>query len=298
MNRAEFIAGTLATIPLAQLSAQPAWTPVEGGQSILRPFSTAPFPHSSRAAGHTYQGKLYDMAGHYNDSTVGIFVPPGYVKKNTVDFVIHFHGWNNNVADVFTRYRLREQLAHSNVNAILVVPQGPLNAPDSADGKLENDPDGLKNFVNDVLAFLGTQGKVNAGAAVGNVVLSAHSGGYGGLGGALLHGGLNDKISDVMLWDALYAYIDPIAAWANLSADKHLISVYTKFTADNNTTLAAKIHQPSSQQTIDSAKDLSLANLPSRKPVFLLATDVLHDEIMQKYNWFELFLQTTALKPR
>lgn len=295
MNRIEFLA-SLAAVPLAQVPSSPSPAPAASmapaGDLVLRPFATAPFPHASRANGHTYDHMFYDAATHYSDSTVGVYLPPGYVKKPTVDFIVHFHGWRNNVANAIARYRLTQQVAQSNVNAVLLVPQGPRDAPDSGDGKLENDDRGFARFIDEALGFLRQSGRVAPGAALGNIVLSAHSGGYAGLGGSLIHGGLNDRVTDVMLFDAAYAYLDAITAWAALSPHNHLLSIFTDDTAANNATLQTRLGG------IKRTGVPALTELDTRKPVFIYTNDVAHDELMQRYNWFELFLQSTALVPR
>jgi len=68
--------------------------------------------------------------------------PKGFSKNGRVDFVVHFHGWKNHVEAVLRHYQLIEQLMASRRNAVLVIPQGPCDAPDSFGGKLE-DPGGL-----------------------------------------------------------------------------------------------------------------------------------------------------------
>ena len=63
------------------------WTITPEGQTLLRPFASAPFPHPSRAKGHVYNDTTFDAAGHYNDSTVGIFIPADYHPSDTLDYV-------------------------------------------------------------------------------------------------------------------------------------------------------------------------------------------------------------------
>src|SRR5215472_1387232 len=101
----------------------------EYGELIVTQFVSAPFPHPDRAEGHKYKEEFYSAADHYSDSTVGLFIPKGFRETNRVDVVVHFHGWRNDVAGVLNRYKLIEQFVESGRNAILVVPQGPRNAP-------------------------------------------------------------------------------------------------------------------------------------------------------------------------
>ena len=123
------------------------------GEVIISELSNAPFPHQKRVSGHTYNNKSYSFEEHYNDSTVLIFIPKGYKAETDNDFVIHFHGWYNNADSVLNQFKLIEQFSESGKNAILVVPQGPKNAPDSFGGKLE-DENGFLRFMNDVTDLL------------------------------------------------------------------------------------------------------------------------------------------------
>jgi hypothetical protein len=87
------------------------------------------------------------------------------------------HGWQNNVEVVLRQYGLIEQLRESRRNAVLVVPQGPRNAPDSFGGKLE-DADGFKRLVADVIETLKQKSALQQkDFAIGQIVFS-HSGGY------------------------------------------------------------------------------------------------------------------------
>ena len=123
------------------------------GELILTNFSSAPFPHPGRDAGHTYKTNIFPAEKHYRDHTVAIFIPKNFRVEPKIDFVIHFHGWHNNVTNVLRQYELPQQLIASGKNAILIVPQGPRNAPDSFGGKLE-DTDGFKRFLDEAMATL------------------------------------------------------------------------------------------------------------------------------------------------
>src|SRR5215475_13971065 len=94
------------------------------GELLLVHLSTAPFPHPQRAEGHKYKDQFFSAAEHYTNDTVGIFIPKGFRETNKIDFVVHFHGWNNNVEGVLKKYHLIEQLIASSRNVVLIVPQG------------------------------------------------------------------------------------------------------------------------------------------------------------------------------
>lgn len=289
LSRLEFLQATAATIGAAGLPA------VTGGRTLVLPFASAPYPHTSRAQGHTYQGRLYDAATHYSNSDVGIFIPDNWQPRTgALDFVVHFYGWNHDIAATFSTYRLREQMVASRRNAILIVPEGPTNAPDSGFGKLELDAGGFRRFISDVATQLKLMQLSNTDR-VDRIVLTAHSGGYGGAGGALANGGMNDSITDVLLFDAAYGYFDAFADWARVP-QHHLLSLFTSDTSTGNAALMGKLQAPTPNLYVRLADSMTLSQLQTRAPTFVL-TSVAHDELLQKYSWYSLFLQTTALDP-
>ncbi len=283
-------------LALFALSGQTAAPSGATPQVYYLHLSSAPFPHRSRSQGHTYDKVFYSAAGHYNDDTVAVVVPAGYRATPSVDYVVHFHGWRNNVSNVLTYYHLIDQLQESGRNAILIVPQGPLNAPDSGFGKLELDQNGFARFMSDVTAALNTMHIIST-QNIGKIVLSAHSGGYGGEGGVLARGGLNDHVTDVLMFDCAYGYFEAYAAWAR-APGHHLLSVFTGDTSTGNAALMGMLQGPQPNLFVRLSSDLALQNLRTRAPTFVLTTDVAHDHLLQERNWFALFLQSTALDAR
>src|SRR4051794_15896242 len=118
-------------MPDPTTTTQPTWTESEFGQQILRPFKTAPYPHASRADGFKGKTKTFPRDPHYVDSTIGIFIPVGFVPGSEMNLIVHFHGHMNHVSNVLPKYKLPQQLSESKTNAILIVPQGPKDAGDS-----------------------------------------------------------------------------------------------------------------------------------------------------------------------
>lgn len=293
MNRADFLA--LAASAAGAAALPPNLPELASGRTFVEPFASAPYPHSSRAGGHVYQKHLYAAAAHYSNSNVGIFVPNRWRPENgAIDFVVHFYGWNHDVVKTFNTYKLREQLVQSGRNAILIVPEGPTNAPDSGDGKLELDPDGFKHFIDDVASWLRHQG-ISPVNRTGRIVLTAHSGGYGGAGGVLTRGGMNDAITDVILFDAAYGYYDAFAQWTTAAPSHHFLSVFTDDTSTGNAALMARVQSPQPNIYVRLGDTLTLARLQTRAPTFVLTTNIAHDDLLTARNWYGLFLQSTAL---
>jgi len=268
------------------------------GELLLVHLASAPFPHPQRAEGHKYKEQFFSTSEHYSDDTVAIFIPKGFRETGKTDFVVHFHGWQNNVEGVLRRYRLSEQLIASRRNAILVVPQGPYNASDSFDGKLE-DPEGFSRFMKDVLATVREKSSLtNTSFALGKIILSGHSGGYQAISSILDHGGLTEHIEEVWLFDALYAHTDKFLGWWDKSHGR-LIDIYTEHGGTRGETekLMDLLRQRGTTLFAAKDKETTPANLRESRVVFLYS-DLGHNDVLDKRNTFEQFLATSCLSER
>jgi hypothetical protein len=262
------------------------------GELLLVKLDSAPFPHPSRAEGHKYQNEFYSADEHYRDSTVGIFIPKGFrAADGKVDFVVHFHGWRNHVEKVLEHYELIEQFAEASPNAILVVPQGPYDAPDSFDGKLE-DPDGFKRFMGDVMATLRDR-KIITDEALGGIILSGHSGGYEAISSILAVGGLTDHVREVWLFDALYGRTEKFMNWFDHSSNTRFIDIYTEHggTKAETEKLMADLTQKKTPFLAKKEADVTPADLHTNRLIFIF-TDLPHDDTPMKHRAFAEYLKT------
>lgn len=254
------------------------------------------FPHEKRAKGHTYEGKSYPADLHYSDSTVAIFVPKGFRTGDATDLVFYFHGWRNNIDDTFAKFRVAEQFAASGVNAVLVLAEGPKNAPDSFGGKLE-ETGVFSSLVSDVLSTLKARGVIE-GTRPGSIVLAGHSGAYRVMAFILMRGGLTGNIREVYLFDALYGQSEKFAHWIDRFPGK-LLDIYT---AEGGTR----------EQTMDFMEDLRAWNIPFLAvPESAVTQDLLrknrlvfvesalnHDDVVAGKDQFRAFLTASGLSRR
>jgi methylmalonyl-CoA mutase cobalamin-binding subunit len=291
MNRLPLLALALFLPSLTALGQ--TWTDTPEGQVLLRPFAAAPYPHPSREAGLQSANGTFPRDPHYVDSTVGIVIPKNYVKGENVDYVVHFHGWSNHVGPVIKQYKLAEQLAASGANAILLVPQGPKNARDSGCGKLELDPGGFERLIAEVTAFLKSEGKLSTDR-VGKILLSAHSGGYKVTARILHHGGLTDRISDVVLLDASYGNLEDFVTYATAQKDARLLSFHTQDLDDENARLRAMV-ETAGLQTRTLPEDLLGPDTLTPRGVSFIPTKLGHNEVPMKSEYFRRALTTSAL---
>ncbi len=268
------------------------------GELIVTQMVSAPFPHPQRAEGHKYKDQVYTAKEHYSDSTVAIFIPKGFRETGRIDFVIHFHGWKNYVERVLEHYKLIEQLMESGRNAVLVVPQGPRDASDSFDGKLE-DPNGFKRFMDEAAATLREQSALKKkDFTVGNIILSGHSGGYQVMSSIVDCGGLSDHVKEVWLFDALYARTEKFLAWFD-NQQGRLLNIYTDHggTKDESEKLMAKLKQRGTPFFTGQETEAKPADLHTNQPIFL-HSDLPHNEVVDKHRTFAEFLKTSCLEKR
>lgn len=263
------------------------------GQMFVPQFSSAPFPHSERKNGHDYDGNTYSAKEHYSDSSVAIFIPKGFKTTGKIDFVVYFHGWNNNIDSACAQFDLIEQFSESNKNAIFVFPEGPKNSPDSFGGKLE-EKDGLKNLIDDVLKFLRENAKFKT-TKVGNIILAGHSGAYRVISFCLMQGGYTNNISDVILFDALYGQTEKYVHWIE-NFKGRFINIYT----DQGGT---KYETENLMQDFDAwnipyfnteESKLKLKDLTDNRLIFI-HTDLTHNEVISVRKQFRDYLKTSKL---
>ena len=284
--------GPVFCSPAAQVPA----LDTEKGELILTQLVSAPFPHPDRAGGHRYKDQFFDAKEHYADSTVAIFIPPGFREADRIDFVVHFHGWHNNVTNVLNRYKLIDQLVASGRNAVLVVPQGPRNAPDSFGGKLE-DPEGFSRFMEEVAGTLRARSSLKKkDFTIGNIVLSGHSGGYHVMAAILDHGGLTAHVKEVWLFDALYGQTEKFLAWLDRYHGR-LLDIYTEHggTKDETENLIAVLKGRGAPFYAGPETGATPADLRKSEPIFLFSA-LEHDDVVDKHETFREFLETSGLE--
>ena len=265
------------------------------GQLIVAQFTSAPFPHPKRNEGHKYHEENFSAAEHYSDSTVAIFIPKGFREDGPVDFVIHFHGWKNNVAGTLSRYKLIEQLMESGRNAVLIVPEGPKDAPDSFGGKLE-DEGGFSRFMAEVVQNLKTKSNLKKkDVAIGNIVLSGHSGGYQVISSIVDLGGMTDHVKEVWLFDALYAQTDKFLAWFEKEKGR-LLNIYTEHGGTKKETeqMISTLKAKGVTVVAGNEAEMKVSELPSKGAVFIYSP-LEHNDVVDKHSIFRDFLKTSSL---
>jgi len=268
------------------------------GSLVVTQFVSAPFPHPARADGRIRNGQHYSAAEHYSDSTVAMFIPKGFRVTDKVDFVVHFHGWGNTVAGTLEQFNLPKQFCDSGKNAILIIPEGPHNAPDSFGGKLE-DTNGFAVFMAEAVAKLKASGALGTDKfELGDVIITGHSGGYHVMAAIVDHGGLPDKIKEAWLFDALYGNTENFVT-SQKAQQYRLMDIYTDHggTKGESEKLMASykaggVRFQSLQET-----NSTLADLTKEKLTFI-HTDLTHNEVIFRRGEYTQYLKTSCLKDK
>jgi hypothetical protein len=261
------------------------------GKVIRLKLRNAPFPADARKEGYRYQDSLYTMQSNYNDSTVLVFVPKKFNNRVSTDMVIYMHGWYNNVDSSLAQFNLVNQFAQAEKNALLVMPQGPYNAPDSHGGKFEL-PDGMVVFLNELVSEL-IKAEVLRNQRMGSLLLAGHSGAYRALAHMAVHGGY--PVSEICLLDGLYSHVEKFTLWIERNPKTRFFNVYSEHspeTKENTESmmLTMKAFRMSYLHLKD--KDASLADIEKNRVIFLESA-LKHNEVVVPGNNLYKFLVTS-----
>jgi len=179
------------------------------------------------------------------------------------------------------------------VNAILIVPQGPKNAPDSFGGKLE-EKDGFEQFIEEIVIQLNDREVINT-QEIGTIILSGHSGAYRVIGYILDRGGLTKHIKEVYLFDALYGELEKYLFWLDNYPGK-FINIYTKDggTKEESEKMMEDISSRDLRYCFINEKRIKNDGLSRNRLIFIYST-LGHNEVIHKRQQFYRFLLNSKL---
>ena len=127
------------------------WHQTSYGKWVVESFENSPFPYSD----------MTDPA--FQDSSVFIFIPDGYLQSANFDLIVDHHGHgaiidpqNNDKLSYPEKFRQAFQLYESRKNAILIIPQAARNKSSGAAGSF-TEMNGFKNFIDEVTVYLKQQ---------------------------------------------------------------------------------------------------------------------------------------------
>lgn len=262
------------------------------GRLIRYASAYAMFPDTARAKGHDYNGKHYDAATHYSDSSILIYIPAKYKPERSLRLVFWFHGWGNNIDSACRQYALLEQVEASGHNLVFVFPEGPKNAPDSYGGKLEQPPV-FQALVSEVLGKLKKEHLVKNNARHYAITLAGHSGAY-----RVISRIINQTpVDEVILFDAMYGGNEAYLQWLSDPAHR-FINIYTKEggTFDNSQWIMKQLNDSLHIPFVKcNEEDVKPAMLSTNQKLFIYSSKGHNEVITNNRNW-ERFLRYVPVK--
>ncbi len=252
------------------------------------------FPDTNRLNGHFYDNRSYPFDPHYNDSSVYILIPPHFKPGGTVDMVFWFHGWFNNIDSSLRVFELKRQFLEAGKNAILVFPEGAVNAPDSYGGKLEREGE-FRALVQDILSKLRKEQVVEDGAIPGHIVLAGHSGAYKVMSAIADHGAV--PIQEIVLFDGLYGQVPLFERWVMGGFGRHFIHFYTSSgggTEEVSLNWMKDLREKGIDFLLKEEPALQDADL-NRAAICFIHSKRGHNDIIKNPDWFLRFLKHSAI---
>lgn len=219
------------------------------------------------------------------------------IVRSNIDYVVHFHGHSNTVRKAMRNHKLREQFSLSLQNAILVVPQGPVNTVDSDDGKLAS-KGGFKKMMYEVHGFLKDRDVIQKKQGIGNIIVSSHSGGYRAAAHVLSRGGL--EVRELFFFDSLYANLDEIFAWVEKDKTRKFINLYFRDKPRKRSEeFLARLRKASIPYVNISTEDLKRGRFSRkdlyRKRVIFIETELGHSGCTNKFLNYRDYLYASCL---
>ena len=247
------------------------------GTTFTLELDHAPFPHGGEPD---------------QDRTVLAFVPAAFKveRGGRVPLLVHFHGHRTTADKAIAAHELREQLVDSKQNAVLLVPQGPVNAVDSSAGSLEA-PGGFARMIDEALRVLVSADARHAlgrrAVRPGTVCLSAHSGGYHAAACCLKAGGVD--VREVYLFDALYGDLGTFRDWVKdgrAAGTRHkLVSYYGAGATEANSDW---LEEELTRAKVNTAYERHEGTLSRedivRADALFIRTQVAHDGVTHELN--------------
>lgn len=168
-----------------------------------------------------------------------VVVASASTASDAIDVVLHLHGYEG-CAEVLvvrgpTRCRPRAAtqegwdlagaLAESRTGAWLIVPQLAFDTRDGSPGRLARG-NGARRLIDETVARVAAARGI-AVPRVRTVTLTAHSAGFEATIAVLRHGGLDDVLRHVVLFDAMYSGVGTFGAWAASDPHHSLVAFHT-----------------------------------------------------------------------
>lgn len=267
----------------------------QGYQTLRMTSAYTSFPDTGRArAWWDGDSVLEPVAGHYDDSSVLLVIPPHLKRDRKTDLIFWFHGWHNNIDTALQFYGLARQFAASQRDAVLVLPEAARYAADSYGGKLKQKGD-FAGLVRDVMRELQKYGVVAPDAMAGHIILGCHSGGYSAVADILANGQI--PVDEVFLFDALYGRLPVFMDWIRQDRRHHFVHWFTNHgggTDEVSDTLMGQLRSRQIEFSLTEEAALEPSMIKKNRVLFVHSPRE-HNVIIDNPDDFQLLLQNSSV---
>lgn len=264
----------LALVSLKVLWAQKQYTFYAANSMFPLKVANAKYPNSD---------------SRYNDNSYIVYVPKHFNKNKPWDFFFWFHGSTNNIQSTIEQFKLREQMALSKTNVILVMPEAVKNAPDGYAGNWEQ-PNNFNLFMEELKQKLKAEKIVEEVPASTQLIISGHSGAARVLVKLMDHCSTN--IKGIFLFDAIYSSEQNILNCLKRFPNCKLINLYSQREGclRSSKKLMELMQKNATNYVSKQDTDITDQELKQNR-IMCLYSNLSHNDIPVSYNYLSRYLK-------
>ncbi len=239
----------------------------------------------------TVNAKYPSNDSRFNDNSCLVYVPKHFNKNKPWNFMLWFHGWNNNIQSTIEQFKLREQIVLSGANVILIMPEGVKNGNDSYCGNWEQ-ANYFNYFMEDVKLKLKSEKIVDKITAENQLIIAGHSGASRALVQVMDYSSITIKA--ILMFDAIYNHETNIIKCLKKFSSCKLINLHTSreactISTKNLIQLMQKQNMGYLQKQDTDVTDAELKN----NRILCLSSNLSHNDVPVSYNYLSRFLKAS-----
>ena len=239
----------------------------------------------------TANAKYSSSDSRFNDNSCLVYVPKHFNKSKPWNFMLWFHGWNNNIQSTIEQFKLREQIALSGANVILIMPEGVKNGNDSYCGNWEQ-ANYFNYFMEDVKLKLKSEKIVDKITSDNQLIIAGHSGASRALVQVMDYSSITIKA--ILMFDAIYSHETNIIKCLKKFSSCKLINLHTSrepctISTKNLIQLMQKQNMGYLQKQDTDVTDAELKN----NRILCLSSNLSHNDVPVSYNYLSRFLKAS-----
>ncbi len=233
--------------------------------------------------------KYPNTDSRYNDNSYIVYTPRRFNKNKAWNFFFWFHGSTNNIQSTIEQFKLREQIALSQTNVILIMPEAVKNAADSYAGNWEF-PNNFNLFLEELKQKLKVEKIVDEVSAKNELIIAGHSGAARVLVRLMDYSSTN--IRAAFLFDAIYGNEQNIINCFKRFPNSKLINLYSQREACLRSSKKLMELLQKEKMTFVSKHDTDTKDEELRNnKILCLSSFLSHNDIPVSYNYLSRYLK-------